>query len=773
MERIRKTRKNHIDYYLASSIIYKENGQGIYGFRLYDLQYGDYEIFTLKGVQAILKKYSDAILNIKVKNGYLGFCYIGSNNYSICNKHGEIIKNGNKIFVKREGINKYLIIDEVGKVLETDIRGIKNWVSHDVLLVEDKDHIARELKRDIEFFNKEFDKFSRREELLVITGNNYLNTKVQALVNGERIIKVYAIKDNADIPEGIVHIPREISIMDLELASLDNISIIDLRQAQNLRSLYLRLNRCNIKIVFPSFRIDRVQLELHESVIEFQNIENICFNNLIIRNTELKNKDLYINMIGGRESSIDLDRIKGLERLTLKSVNGISENRCKLSNCEDLVYLDAEGMNLRKLTSDTFRCLDKLKKCRIRLDNGILGVVCSRCGSLEELELYGTINDLQTMSLTYGTSNLRKLVLNVEINTKLKNKYSISGDYVLEEIINNSNVPTVDLFDKDFLEICKICRNNEKLKFAYKRLDLKPVWSNNQIIGFNVAYYKGYMNNNDNDPYNNLLKKGILDIPKEVLAISPRVFKSTTSLTKVIFNGPIELGDEAFKDCNKLTSIENSEYIYKMGNEVFAYDYRLEEFRCGDKLEKINKSTFIMCKALKKLYISKSIKELEDYSLFCCTSLELEGYTDFKFTKKAVLDKNYIFSLNNSEIAQLAIDISRTDWITLKEIVRFSEIAMLRNILESFTCKSIIKKEFSRTRDTNLEKLLKLLNSMYEFDRKNFKGVKINTPCDIKQAGNSTQDNYYYMMLAKQANITFKKLQCSGYMSVIENSLKE
>lgn len=778
---MRKTRKSHVGYYLASSIVCKDSGTGIYGFRLYDIKYNDYEIFTVNGVKAILNKYPEAIINVKIRDGYLGLCHIGSSNYSIYNRKNELIRKGNKILFNRLGINSYEIIDDCGNIKNVDIREIKDWISANVVIAQDKDKMLLELKNDIDFFNKDFDKFSRKKELLTITGNDYLCTKILTLGNGERVIKAYDINYNARIPEGRIQIPREVGIVHLDFHNNEDIKVIDLRGATKLRSVQLRINKCNLKIIFPNYRIHKLNVEAQESLIEFQNLENAYFSVLKISTVQLvNNSELHIKLVGQKYDALTIEKTIGLKKLKVSGEGVIDKDYFKVYNCTGLEELDASELVLESLGSDNVRDMYDLVKCKLRLNNGYFYVACNRCPNLEELELYGSTTGFNGNSLTYNTPSLRKLRLDMKSNVKFGEDYLVAGNYIIEELVNNSGIKTEKLFNKDYIRICEICKKSEKLKQAYKRFALEPLYKEHlynedkEIIGFDAVSYLGPDIGEDN--YNKQLRMGVLDIPHEIIRISSRTFLNNNKVAKVIFNGPIRLGNYAFKNCMSLETIVNSEYICAMGEQAFAFDTKLKEFRCGTKLERLSKGAFLMCKSLEKLYISNGMNYCEDYSLFCCVSVELSGYTQFQFTDKTVLNKNYIFKLSNSEIGEIAKYITCMNYCNknnrLNKIVEFEEIKLLRKMVASMSCRKYIREEYSRTYSKDLDKMLKLIGNMYEYDRGNINKVKI-TKCNGMSDGDyEILENYYYIVMAKQMSILMKKFKADGLMDNIMESLK-
>lgn len=772
---MRKTRGKLKDtaYYIASSIVYKnDNKEGIYGFRLYDMQYDDYTIFTLTAIKNLLNKHPNCIVNVKIRDGYTGLLYVSSNNYSGFNKNGQLISKGNKILFKRHGVNQYTIIDEDGVIKDVDIREIKNWISPNVLISKDKDNLMNILKSDIEFFNSKYDAFTRKNELLTLTGNNYLVTEIKILdnANKERVIRVSNVREDCTIPNGIVKIPKEVSVVKLNLASRDDIKVLDFRYADNLKRVDLDINKCNLKILFPNYEIDHVSIVAHEGVLEFQNLEKTKLFGFELNTIELRNEKLNLSFYNYDVCACKLSRVSVLKELKIKSDHTFSEKYFRVEYCNDLEVLDCSELRFNNVSNSMVSNCIGLRHYKVRLDNGYFYGVCGQCKNLEELELYGNAIQLNETSITYITPLLRKLRMDMTVINVGYRPCFIANGYILKEIINNSNVKTENLFSEEYYRVCELCNANDKLRDVYKRISLDPVYKNDEIIGFKAVRYLGF-DNAENDEYNKLLKEGILNIPKEIIEISNRAFNNQSKIKRIIFNGPVRINRDAFKSCSNLECIENSEYITYMGENAFAFCSKLKEFKCGDKLDKINLGVFMGCLSLENLYISESVKELDRYSLFCCMELKLSGSMNFKFDSLTVLNKNSIFKLTNSEIGELAAYISSSSSFVLSDIVKFEEIKTLDKIGNDKLCRIKIRELSYDSRD--YENLLKLIDGWNLYKRGNIDKIKINMGKQTKDSLSfyNGKQNYTYLVLAKQMNNVLKKLESDDNMINILNSL--
>ena len=89
------------------------------------------------------------------------------------------------------------------------------------------------------------------------------------------------------------------------------------------------------------------------------------------------------------------------------------------------------------------------------------------------------------------------------------------------------------------------------------------------------------------------------------------------------YNGLKVLGikDEAFKDCNKITSIFLLDGMYSIGKNAFANCTNLESIVIPETVESIGESAFMNCTNLKSVIIPEGVKMIETNAFKNCTQL--------------------------------------------------------------------------------------------------------------------------------------------------------
>ena len=97
----------------------------------------------------------------------------------------------------------------------------------------------------------------------------------------------------------------------------------------------------------------------------------------------------------------------------------------------------------------------------------------------------------------------------------------------------------------------------------------------------------------------------------------------------------VAIGDEAFKGCQDVVSVEIPEGIRSIGNETFSDCSSLREVELPDTLQETGWSVFNGCSSLTSVRIPASLARIEDTTFAFCTSLERvvvpEGVTQLGF----------------------------------------------------------------------------------------------------------------------------------------------
>lgn len=115
--------------------------------------------------------------------------------------------------------------------------------------------------------------------------------------------------------------------------------------------------------------------------------------------------------------------------------------------------------------------------------------------------------------------------------------------------------------------------------------------------------------------YVNSLSCGIDDIISNNAELS-------TGVKLVIGNGVTQIGDYAFQDCTKLTSIIMPNSLTKIGTCSFAGCSNLQKTTIPGSVESVGSNAFTYCESLQTAKISNGVKILEGAVFARCTSLK-------------------------------------------------------------------------------------------------------------------------------------------------------
>jgi len=118
---------------------------------------------------------------------------------------------------------------------------------------------------------------------------------------------------------------------------------------------------------------------------------------------------------------------------------------------------------------------------------------------------------------------------------------------------------------------------------------------------------------------------GSYTVPAYVEEIAPNAFYNNTVLTSVDFakGDPesLEIGDNAFKDCKKLSSVTFNSRVKTIGDSAFEGDTALTEANLPDYVTELGEAAFKGCTAMTKLKLSNSLEEVKKSTFENCGAL--------------------------------------------------------------------------------------------------------------------------------------------------------
>ena len=128
------------------------------------------------------------------------------------------------------------------------------------------------------------------------------------------------------------------------------------------------------------------------------------------------------------------------------------------------------------------------------------------------------------------------------------------------------------------------------------------------VINNNVYVYKAGDNVEVPDEVAELIKHHVDSIPKPLAngsgsldKFKSLVYKSITEVTENDLDGLMSIGDYAFYNCTKLTSVTIPDSIARIGNQAFAYCTSLESIVIPDSVTYFGERLFSYSTALKKV----------------------------------------------------------------------------------------------------------------------------------------------------------------------------
>ena len=114
-----------------------------------------------------------------------------------------------------------------------------------------------------------------------------------------------------------------------------------------------------------------------------------------------------------------------------------------------------------------------------------------------------------------------------------------------------------------------------------------------------------------------------IDIPETVKKIGIRAFYGCDNLKEIVIpDGVIEIGDTAFFECKSLTFAVIGNSVVDMGRYTFKDCTALESVIFGSSLETIGYLSFEGCKSLKSIIIPENVTTIDSNAFAYCYSLE-------------------------------------------------------------------------------------------------------------------------------------------------------
>ena len=118
------------------------------------------------------------------------------------------------------------------------------------------------------------------------------------------------------------------------------------------------------------------------------------------------------------------------------------------------------------------------------------------------------------------------------------------------------------------------------------------------------------------------IKDGVAIIPEGTTEIGQSAFEDCPKLTSVtIPNSVTKIGQEAFCDCPKLTSVTIPNSVTEIGNYAFSYCKGLTSVVISESVKKIGDGAFSCCEGLTSVVIPEGVTEIGDSAFYYCSNL--------------------------------------------------------------------------------------------------------------------------------------------------------
>ena len=199
------------------------------------------------------------------------------------------------------------------------------------------------------------------------------------------------------------------------------------------------------------------------------------------------------------------------------------------------------------------------------------------------------------------------------------------------------------------------------------------------LTAFNVSANNNYYSSSDdgkilyNKDKTTLLAypsaTGDVTIPDSVTEIGDDAFYNCDALTSVtIPNSVTEIGDDAFENCGSLTSVTIPDSVTSIGSSAFYDCSSLESVTIGNSVTYIGSCAFYNCSSLESVTIGDSVTSIGSSAFYNCSSLESVYITDltawmnikFEYASSNPLYNGADLYLNGSLVTDLVIPAGMT-----------------------------------------------------------------------------------------------------------------
>lgn len=127
----------------------------------------------------------------------------------------------------------------------------------------------------------------------------------------------------------------------------------------------------------------------------------------------------------------------------------------------------------------------------------------------------------------------------------------------------------------------------------------------------------------------------------KVLEIKDEAFKDCIKITELnLLDGILVIGDSAFENCTEMTAIQLPDTALKIGSRAFIGCNKLTSVKLPENLEELGAYAFMNCTALEEVLIPSTVKKIDKSAFEGCTNLKKVTFFDVEEEKDFFEDEN-------------------------------------------------------------------------------------------------------------------------------------